>query len=957
MAWDFPRLSRREFLKTSGYGGVAATLSPSVLLTGCGADKDAFESEDISYTICNFCSSLCNVRVTSRTSNGVKRIVKLDGNPNSTLNRGKLCARGQAGLLQTYDGDRIKTPLIRVEGSKRGEYAFRSASWEEAWDYIARKTKRAAIQPWEWTMVGGWTSCVFYMNWSVPFALANEVPNIVASPMQHCVTTGHLGTDAVTGNFNIHDEILPDFDNAKYILLIGNNASVGAVSTCRMVRFAQGKKNGAKVVVVDPRLSETAAKADEWITIRPGTDLDLCLAMFHVMLEEGLYDANYLRRHTNMPFLVYRDQRGEWQLAKDEQGRPLVKDDGGKQKLQEVLERGDHDLPPVINLTDAPIRVLPAYTNDNRQDIDGYSFCPALEVPVGTQSPQSGGHQLVTVFQAQREAVKDYTPEWAAKTTGIAAETIRRIAREFGTTRPAIIDPGWHGARYANVMMLRRVQAMMQALNGGIDREGGWIMSGEFHHKATRQWQAKQSGEGMQHQLSNLAGMDFANLVIGALSRGENFSHGHPGFTWAYSQQQKAAGKPWVALPVMADEGLKESVEGKLQWRGEPYKTRALFINAANPVRHYYPDTYWKEVLQHENMELVVLLDVLPSDTTPYADVILPNSTYLERNEPTLYGNGVNQDLAVTTRYAAIDALYDSWESPDVLLKMTEIISGNQAGFLKYMEALTGLPAEPVKAALAKKQQEGTKNPFSAACREVAFAQKSKELGITSDELDKSLRERGVYHEETWREILKHAAIPEQIPAVTASGRIEFYSSLFDSLRDTGVEGPAFSVLATAVPVSCRDHAGADVPLDDDEFYFTYGKTPTVSYGSTNSNNPILNAINTFKAEIYRGVWIHPERAQRLGLENGDRIRLTNSRSGQFQDGEVYVTRKVHRDALFLHSSFGVENSQLTRSYAYGGVATNKLIPHWVEPVVAGFRSQEFTIRIRKLEERAGGAA
>lgn len=957
MAWSFPRLTRRSFLKSTGATGAALAISPPLLLNGCATQQEAAGKEEISYTICNFCSSLCNVRVTSKTRNGSKRIVKLDGNPNSTLNRGKMCARGQAGLRQTYDSDRIKTPLIRVEGSKRGEYAFRSASWEEAWEYIARKSRTAAIQPWEWTMVGGWTSCVFYMNWSVPFALANEVPNIVASPMQHCVTTGHLGTDTVTGNFNIHDEILPDYDNAKYILLIGNNASIGAVSTSRMVRFAQGKKNGAKVVAVDPRLSETAAKADEWINIRPGTDLDLCLAMLQVMLDERYYDATFLKRHTNMPFLVYRDNAGEWQLAKDSEGHPLVKDDGGKQKLEEALAAGVHQLPKVVDITDAPIRALPAYTNDNRQDIKGYAFCPALEVPGGTRSEYTGEHELLTVFQAQKEEIKKNTPEWAAKTTGIPADTIRRIAREFGTTRPAIVDPGWHGARYGSVMMLRRVQAMMQALNGGIDREGGWIMSGEFHHKAAKQWQAKQSGVGMESQLANMAGLDFANLVIGALSKGENFSHGRPGFTWAYSQQQKEAGKPWVALPVMADEGLKESVEGKLNWKGEPYKTRAMFINAANPVRHYYPDTYWKEMMQHDNMELVVLLDVLPSDTTPYADVILPNSTYLERNEPTLYGNGVNQDLAITTRYAAIDPLYDSWESPDVLLKMTEIVSGNVAGFLHYMEALTGLPAEPVKAALAQKQQEGVRSPFSAACREVAFSVKAKELGVTPEHIDEVLREKGVYHEEDWQELLKHAAIPEKMPAVTPSGRIEFFSNLFDSLRAMGVEGPAFSVLATAIPVSCRKEEGMQDPLDPDEFYFTYGKTPTVSYGSTNSNNPVLNAINTFKSDIYRGVWIHPDRAEKLGIKNGDRISLTNTLSGQHQEGNAHVTRKVHRDALFLHSSFGVENPQLTRSFEYGGVATNKLIPHTVEPVVAGFKSQEFTIKVSRINNTKGGVA
>ncbi len=954
MAWNFPSLSRRTFLKASGYGSAGLSLLSPITSLVSQAGSDEPEEEEISYSICNFCSSLCNIRVTTRSKEGEKRIVKLDGNPHSTLNRGKMCARGQAGLRQTYDTDRIKTPLIRVEGAKRGEYAFRKASWEEAWEYIRSKSKSANIQPWEWTMIGGWTSCVFYMNWSVPFALANGVPNIVASPMQHCVTTGHLGTDAVTGNFNIHDEILPDYDNAKYILLIGNNASIGAVSTCRVVRFAQGKRNGAKVVVIDPRLSETAAKADEWIKIRPGTDLDFVLAMLHVMLDKGYYDAAFLKRHTNMPFLCYRDEKGEWQLARDADGNPLVKDDGGKQLLRNALAAGDEKLPEVMDITEAPIRALPKYSNDNRQDIDGYAFCPALEVPQGTTT--DGGLEVMTVFQAQKEMVKEYTPEWAANRTGISSDTIRRIAREFGSTRPAIIDPGWHGARYGNVMMLRRVQAMLQALNGGIDKKGGWIMSGEFHHKASHQWQARQKGEDMETLLATKAGMDFAHLVIGALSKGENFSHGRPGWAWAWAAQQKAAGKPWVALPVLADEGLKESVEGKLHWQGEPYLIRALFINAANPIRHYYPDTYWKELLQHDNMELVVALDVLPSDTTPYADVILPNSTYLERDEPTLYGNGVNQDLALTTRYAAIEPLYDTWESPDVLLELTRIISGNEEGFLKHIEAMVGLPAEPVKAALKRNLEKGVKSPFSAACREVAFTETAKRIHTTPDKLDEVLRAKGVYHEEDWEKLLEHAAVPYKMPAVTPSGRIEFFSGLFESLRAMGVKGPEFSVFATQVPIYPRTDKDMDQPLAENEFYFTYGKTPTVSYGSTNSNNPVLAAINNFKADVYRGVWIHPDRADTLGINDGDPIRLTNLRSGQQAEGRAYVTRKVQRDTLFLHSSFGVENPQLSRSYAYGGIATNKLIPHNVEPVVAGFRSQEFTIKVTPVS-KTGGAA
>ncbi len=922
MAWTLPRLSRRAFLKTTGYGTAGLSLlSPVPKLVAEALAKDDSVKEEVSHSICNFCSSLCNLRVTTHTKGGDKRIVKLDGNANSTLNRGKICARGQAGLRQVYDTDRIKTPLIRVEGSKRGEYKFRAATWDEAWDYIEKRQRAAQIKPWEWTMVGGWTSCVFYMNWAVPFAMANEVPNIVASPMQHCVTTGHLGTDVVTGNFNIHDEVLPDFDNAKYILFVANNASIGAVSTCRMVRFAQGRKNGAKVVALDPRRSETAAKADEWIPIRPGTDLAFMLALMRVLMEEGLYDAQFLKRHTNMPFLVAKDDAGEWQLVTDTEGRPLV-------VMEDTTE----------------VRVLKKFSNDNRKDIEGRSFCPGLELP---SKFTVEGRPVKTVFRAQLEELAEYTPEWAADITGVPAETIRRVSREFGTTRPAIVDPGWHGARYGNVMMLRRVQAMVQALTGGIDSVGGWINSGELHHKAHEMFKAMENGYEMGAPLANLAGMAFAKMVIGAVSKGENFSHGRPGWTWAWNAQEREAGRFNVALPVMTDTGLRESVEGKVRFKGESYRTRAFIINAANPVRHYYPDTYWKETLSHDNVDLVVLVDVLPSDTAPYADVILPNSTYLERDEPTLYGNGVNHDLALTTRYAAIAPLYDTEETADILLRMTGIISGNTDGFLDWVETLTGLKAGPVKAAYEETRKSRERGAFAAACRKISFAQTAERIGTTPEEIDAVLREKGVYLEEDKHHILGHWSMPREMPVPTDSGRVEFFSTLFRGLRDGGHRSPNFSVLATYIPAECRDGKSVQEALERDEFYFTYGKSPTVSHGSTNSNNPVLAGINQFKDDVYKGVWIHPERAAKLGIGHGDPIRLTNVKSGQETGGRAYVTRLVHPDTLFVYSSFGVENQALSRTHG-DGTATNKLIPYQVEPVVAGFRSQEFTVRVAR---------
>ncbi|MBF0346159.1 MAG: molybdopterin-dependent oxidoreductase [Magnetococcales bacterium] len=923
MAWHYPKLTRRGFMWATGGLAGLGLLKPLSLVREARAKVEEVEQEETVYSICNFCSSLCNIKATVVGQGKERRITKLDGNPKSTLNRGKMCARGQAGVRQVYDVDRIKTPLIRVEGSKRGEGKFRVATWEEAWNYIESKSKSAKIQPWEWTMVGGWTSCVFYMNWAVPFALSNGVPNIIASPMQHCVASGHLGTDSVTGNFNIHDEVLPDFDNANYILFIANNASIGAVSTSRMIRFATGRKRGARVVALDTRLSETAAKADEWIRIRPGTDLDFLIAVMQVMLEKGWYNADYVRNHTNLPFLTHRGDDGQWQLSVDQEGHPLAVDE-----------------------MTGEIVALPSYSNKNSLDAKGRKIKPMLNAPEGLKV---AGKPVLTVLQAQMDEIKDKTPETASHVTGIPATVIRRIAEEFSHAGRPIIDPGWHGARYGNINMLRRTQAMLQTLVGGIDTKGGWIMAAEYRHKIANWHKAKAEGKAMPGPLmTTMAGVPFVGELIKALSNPDTFPHKHPAWSFVFAAQERAAGREGVAVPALADTGFREAVEGKVSLNGQPYLARAILINAANPVRHYYPDSNWKAILSHENMELVVVVDVLPSDTVPYADVVLPNPTYLERDEPTLYGNGVNHDLALVTRFRAIDPLYDTMETPDILLKMSQIISGTDENFHKMLEALSGIPGEATRVAFEKYKSAGVNSPFSRACRDTSFSSTAERIHVPVDKLMSTLKETGIFFEEHREELMHGHSMPRDMAVPTTSGRLEFFGTLFQWLQSMGGRGPSFNVLASTIPAQCRELKSMVDALEENEFYFTYGKTPTVSYGSTNSNNPVIAAINRFKKDIYTGIWIHPDRAKVLNIKTGDHIRLTNIRSGQQANGTAYVTAQLHPDSLFMHSSFGVENKALRLSSGIG-TATNKLIPNWVEPMVAGFRSQEFTIRIDKI--------
>jgi len=152
-------LTRRQFLKAS-----AAATAGMAFLQYAGpdgfsipiahaADENALQWKP---TICNMCPNICGVKVGVKNVGGKERAVKIEGNPAHPYNQGRICARGQAGIRRQYNPDRLKTPLIRVAGSKRGEWSFRKTTWDEAFDYIFAKVKDHNIQPYEMAIMGSW---------------------------------------------------------------------------------------------------------------------------------------------------------------------------------------------------------------------------------------------------------------------------------------------------------------------------------------------------------------------------------------------------------------------------------------------------------------------------------------------------------------------------------------------------------------------------------------------------------------------------------------------------------------------------------------------------------------------------------------------------------------------------------------------------------------------------------
>ena len=247
-------------------------------------------------TMCLNCSTVCGM--IAKVENG--KILKLEGNPKDPNSRGKLCAKGQAAINMAEDPERILYPMKRIGPRASGQWE--RISWDEAISMIARRLRmlREEGRPEELVLLYGRDRTNGFLE---RFTDAFGTPNKL----------GHRGLCSLNKRMAIKAAIgetdwdTPDLANTQYILNFGSNfyeAHQGHVGM--MQRAAEAKRNGAYMVTFDVRLSNTAARSDEWIPIFPGTDGLVALAMGHVILKENLQDTTFLNERTNASIEEWR---------------------------------------------------------------------------------------------------------------------------------------------------------------------------------------------------------------------------------------------------------------------------------------------------------------------------------------------------------------------------------------------------------------------------------------------------------------------------------------------------------------------------------------------------------------------------------------------------------------------------------------------------------------------------
>jgi anaerobic selenocysteine-containing dehydrogenase len=560
------------------------------------------------------CACRCGIRVHLR--NGEVRYI--EGNPEHPLNKGVICAKGSSGIMKQYSPARLTQPLKRKPGTERGAGEFVEIDWDEAFSMLEERLRHLrATDPKKFALFTGRDQMQALTGL---FARQFGTPNYAAHGGFCSVNMAAGMIYTIGGSFWEFGG--PDLDRARLFVMIGT--AEDHHSNPMKTALAKFKRQGGKFIAINPIRTGYAAIADEWVPIKPGTDGALLLALIHEIIALGLYDRDFLARYTNAGQLVNQDESS---------------DDFGL-----MLRNAEGDL---VN----PLRPANFWWWDRHAQKPVADHAEGADPALLGRFAMPDGTSAVPAFQLLEERVKPYTPEWAAGITGIPASTIRRLAQEMGITArdqkielPIAWTDCWgqkhdtvtgnpvafHAMRglaaHSNGFQTIRSLAILMSLLGTIDRPGG------FRHKAPYPRAVPPNARPPKGPEAVKPDTPLGGAPLGWPESPDDLfvdAKGEPvridkGFSWEH--------------PLSAH-GLMHNVITNA-WRGDPYPIDTLLIFMANMAWNSTMNTSEVRRMLNDKREdgqykipFLVVCDAFQSEMTAFADLILPDTTYLERHD------------------------------------------------------------------------------------------------------------------------------------------------------------------------------------------------------------------------------------------------------------------------------------------------------------------------------------
>jgi anaerobic selenocysteine-containing dehydrogenase len=529
-----------------------------------------------------------------------------------------ICAKGASGIMKQYSPARLTKPLLRRSGAERGESQFEEISWERAFELLAERL--GAIRASDPKRFALFTGRDQMQALTGLFAKQFGTPNYAAHGGFCSVNMAAGLIYTIGGSFWEFGG--PDLDRAKLFIMLGT--AEDHHSNPLKIAISKFKRRGGRFISINPVRTGYSAIADEWVPIKPGTDGALLLAIIREIVNQGLYDRDFLVQYSNAAELVIDD--------------PARADHGLFQRVEMHIEPGCFD-------------------PENKLWWDR-----ELNIAIGTHTPGADPYLLGSFtledgtpvkpsFQLLKERVQDYTPEWAADITGVPADTIRRLAHEMGVTArdqtielpipwtdcwdndhdSVIGNPvAFHAMRglaaHSNGFHAIRALGILMTLLGTVDRPGGFRHKAPFPRPIPPCPKPPKGPEDVRPN-SVLEGLplgwpaDPNDLFVDAAGEPVRIDKA---FSWEYP---------------LSVHGLMHSVITNA-WRGDPYRIDTLLLFMANmawnstmnteQVRRMLTD---KDETGEYRIPFLVVCDTFQSETIAFADLVLPDTTYLERHD------------------------------------------------------------------------------------------------------------------------------------------------------------------------------------------------------------------------------------------------------------------------------------------------------------------------------------
>ncbi len=579
---------------------------------------------EVKCTTCYMCACRCGIRVHLRDGKNGPEVRYIDGNPNHPINQGVICAKGSAGIMKQVSPARLTQPLLRKPGSDRGAGEFEPISWERTFDILTERLgKIRATDPKKFALFTGRDQMQALTGM---FARQFGTPNYAAHGGFCSVNMAAGMIYTIGGSFWEFGG--PDLDHAKLFVMIGT--AEDHHSNPMKIALGKFKRAGGRFISINPVRTGYSAIADEWIPIKPGTDGALFMALLHELIATDLVDRPFLKRFTNSPQLVVLDEGSrEGLFAFDpnpEKGPP-----------------GDGRNPHNKLVWDIPSgSVKNAYPEGIADGCD-----PALE----GHYTLADGTRVAPAFQLLRDRVASCTPEWASTITGIPAERIRQLALEMGetalkqafelpipwtdawgkqypstTARPVAFHAMRGLAAHSNGFQTVRALSVLMSVLGTIDAPGGFRHKAPYPRHIVPNYRAFNSPEMIQPNTPlNAAPLGFpANpeeLAINPDGSPIRIDHA---FSWSH--------------PLSAH-GLMHNVITNAT-KGDPYRIDTLLIFMANMAWNSTMNTMAvrdmlnaKDESGEYKIPFLVVCDAFQSEMVAFADLVLPDTTYLERHD------------------------------------------------------------------------------------------------------------------------------------------------------------------------------------------------------------------------------------------------------------------------------------------------------------------------------------